>query len=121
YRLDPAVRGTGYFQKYGGLPGPVEEDINTMHRYRDALVSQGDSQDAMERNMFGAYVLFPYADEERYRELHFHKSIGLVNIGAIPFLPDATRLMEWFLDELILDSPEKAYDRSPRVKGTEDY
>lgn len=44
-----------------------------------------------------------------------------MNIGAIPFLPDATGLMESFLDEIIQDSPEKAYERSTRPRGTTDY
>ncbi|MNP73358.1 hypothetical protein D3C76_1700600 [compost metagenome] len=61
--------------------------------------------------MFGAYVLFPYPDEEKFKEHHFYKSIELVNIGAIPLLPNATSLMEQILDEMIQDSLEKAYER----------
>ena len=44
--------------------------------------------------MFGAYVLFPYADEDKYKEHHFYKSIDTVNIGGLPFLPGATALVE---------------------------
>lgn len=29
--------------------------------------------------------------------------------------------MEAFLDEIIMDSPEKAYDRSTHPQGTKDY
>ncbi len=121
YRIDPAYEGTSYHRDYDGMPGPVEEDINTMHRYRDAIVSQEDSITGLERSMFGAYVLFPYHDEVQYKEHHFYKSIGLVNIGAFPFLPNSTDLMEKFLDELIEDSPEKAYERSTRPTGTMEY
>lgn len=120
YRLNPAYRGTDYQRKYGS-PGPEEGDINTMHRYRDAIVYQNDQTGEYERSMFGAYVLFPYADEEKYREHHFYKSIKKVNVGALPFLPNATKLVEEFLDELILDSPEKAYERSTRPRGTDEY
>lgn len=120
YRLNPADPGTDYYEKYG-LPGPEEEDINTMHRYRDAIVYQNQKTGEYERTMFGAYVLFPYADEEAYREHHFYKSIKKVNVGAFPFLPSTTQLVEEFLDELILDSPEKAYERSTRPRGTEAY
>jgi hypothetical protein len=71
--------------------------------------------------MFGAYVLFPYHDEEQFREHRFYKSIELVNVGAFPFLPNSTSLMEAFLDEIIMDSPEKAYERSTRPRGTKSY
>ena len=37
YRINPAYEGTPYYDKYK-IPGPEEEDINTMHRYRDAIV-----------------------------------------------------------------------------------
>ncbi|WP_227764579.1 restriction endonuclease-like protein [Zhaonella formicivorans] len=119
YRLNPAYEGSSYALKYGS-PGPEEEDINTMHRYRDAIVYENSSGE-FERSMFGAYVLFPYPDEEKFREHRFYKSIKKVNVGALPFLPHATKLMEEFLDELILDSPEKAYERSTRPRGTDEY
>jgi predicted component of viral defense system (DUF524 family) len=120
YRINPAYVGTSYYNAYHA-PGPQEDDINTMHRYRDAIVYQEDPSHEFERSMFGAYVLFPYGDEESYKEHRFYKSIELVNIGAFPFLPHATGLMEKFLDELIMDSPEKAFERSTRPKGTAGY
>lgn len=120
YRLNPAYEGTPYYERYK-QPGPEEEDINTMHRYRDAIVyAEGQGQE-YERSMFGAYVLFPYHDEEKFREHRFYKSIELVNVGAFPFLPNSTDLMEAFLDEIIRDSPEKAYERSTRPRGTKNY
>jgi len=71
--------------------------------------------------MFGAYVLFPYHNEEQFRDHRFYRSIELINVGAFPFLPNSTKLMEAFLDEIIMDSPEKAYERSTRPRGTKDY
>lgn len=120
YRLNPAYEGTSYERKYH-QPGPEEEDINTMHRYRDAIVYEDKRNGEYERSMFGAYVLFPYPDEEKFKEHPLYKSIQLVNIGAIPFLPNATNLMEQLLDEMIQDSPEKAYERSTRPRGTKEY
>lgn len=120
YRLNPAYEGTPYRRDYK-LPGPEESDINTMHRYRDAIVYAEGSGKELERSMFGAYVLFPYHDEEQYREHKFYKSIELINVGALPFLPESTKLMEAFLDEIIMDSPEKAYERSARPRGTKNY
>ncbi|SEP01119.1 restriction endonuclease-like protein [Paenibacillus sp. OV219] len=120
YRLDPAYEGTPYKRNYK-TPGPEESDINTMHRYRDAIVYEEDAADGLERSMFGAYVLFPYHNEEEYKEHRFYKSIQIVNVGAFPFLPNATMLMEDFLDEIIMDSPEKSYERATRPSGTKTY
>ncbi|MNW52338.1 hypothetical protein D3C74_298540 [compost metagenome] len=120
YRLNPAYEGTSYFEKYK-MPGPEEDDINTMHRYRDAIVYTDGHSRELERSMFGAYVLFPYHDEAQFREHRFYKSIELINVGAFPFLPNSTELMEAFLDEIVMDSPEKAYERSTRPRGTKNY
>ncbi|MCX7569190.1 restriction endonuclease-like protein [Tumebacillus sp. DT12] len=120
YRIDPAEAGSAYAEQYRG-PGPQEGDINTMHRYRDAIVHAEDGDGAYARTMFGAYVLFPYGEEERYREHPFYRSIAKVNVGALPFLPGATTLVEAFLDELILDSPEKAFERTTLPAGSGAY
>lgn len=120
YRLNPAYEGTPYRRDYK-QPGPEEDDINTMHRYRDAIVYMDEKEKEFERSMFGAYVLFPYHDEERFQKHAFYRSIEKINIGAFPFLPNSTSLMEKFLDEIILDTPEKAYERSTRPRGTKEY
>lgn len=41
----------------------------------------------------GAVVLFPHPDEEAYRKHRFFASIGQVEIGGLPFLPNATTLV----------------------------
>ncbi|MGG4129861.1 restriction endonuclease-like protein [Paenibacillus illinoisensis] len=120
YRLNPAYEGSPYHRVYG-QPGPEEDDINTMHRYRDAIVYQEKGTGEYERSMFGAYVLFPYPDEERFKSHRFYKSIELLNIGALPFLPNSTDLVDQFLNEIIQDSPEKAYERSTTPRGTKEY
>ncbi len=118
YRIDPALPGTDY-HKTSGIPGPKEDDINTMHRYRDAIVYDNGAS-VYERTMFGAYVLFPYHDEKRYRNHRFYKSIETVNIGGLPFLPSATTLVAEMLDTLVADSPESAFERATLPKGTEE-
>ena len=115
YRIDTAA---DYKQNYG-TPGPKEDDINTMHRYRDAIVYANDAS-PYERTMFGAYVLFPYRNEAEYENHHFYKSIEQVNIGGLPFLPTATGLVTRLLDELIADSPASAFERATLPKGIED-
>ena len=100
-------------------PGPKVTDINTMHRYRDAIVSK--SGDQSERLMFGAYVLFPYPNtEEEYKNHQFYKSIDSVNIGGLPFLPGKTELAEKLLVKLVGESDTSAFERSILPKGMEE-
>ncbi len=97
YRIDFATQGSYYGNKYAS-PGPMEDDINTMHRYRDSIVAEINGP--YERTAFGAYVLFPWNDEQLYEHHHFYKSIGKVNIGGFPFLPNATSLVERFIEKI---------------------
>lgn len=114
YRIDFATKGTDYGKRYK-QPGPLEEDINTMHRYRDALVVKEGGP--FERYAFGAYVLFPWFNEDDYEDHHFYKSINDVNIGAFPFLPNSTRLVDQFITRLIEKSPEELQDEGILPKG----
>lgn len=118
YRINPALPGTDYYETISHKPGPEVGDINTMHRYRDAIVYQ-NGRSPYERTMFGAYVLFPYSNEEDYRHHRFYESIGKVNIGGLPFLPSAMSMVSQMLDELISDSPESAFERATLPRGIE--
>ena len=97
YKIDTE---SPYAKAYG--PGPKEEDINTMHRYRDAIVSEIPGEaDAYKRDMYGAYVLFPYEDvEQKYQYHPFYQSIRGVNIGGFPFLPSQTKMVEEQIEKL---------------------
>ncbi|GFZ30114.1 hypothetical protein CSC2_06400 [Clostridium zeae] len=117
YKIDTSKE---YQKKYGGI-GPKEEDINTMHRYRDAIVYRNKKTETLNNSVFGAFVLFPYKDEQEYRNHDFYKSIEEVNIGGIPFLPSTTSLMEEFLDNLINESGYSNFERSLDSTGREEY
>lgn len=99
YKINPAIKGTDYHMKYG-QPGPEEDDINTMHRYRDAIV-HNDGQMGYKRTIYGAFVLFPYHNENQYKLHRFYLSIEKVNIGGLPFLPGSTKLVEGLIDQLL--------------------
>ena len=118
YRINPSVSGTDYHEHIYHTPGPEVDDINTMHRYRDAIVYHHGAS-PFERLMFGAYVLFPYANEEEYRHHRFFESIDKVNIGGLPFLPSATTMVSEMLNDLIDDSPESAAERATLPRGIE--
>ena len=118
YRINSSVEGSDYHMSISKTPGPEVDDINTMHRYRDAIVYHKGAT-PFERTMFGAYVLFPYAKEDEYRNHRFYESIDKVNIGGLPFLPSATKLVTEMLDDLIDDSPESAFERATLPRGIE--
>lgn len=121
YRIDiPGTEKDEYEYQLGNgedvkTPGPVLDTINAMHRYRDSILASTDNP---ERTMFGAYVLFPYANEEEYRNHHFYRSIQSVNVGGLPFLPGHTKLVEEMLDNLIAESSESAFRRGIAPSGT---
>lgn len=119
YRVNPALEGSDYYNTISHTPGPETDDINTMHRYRDAIVYHNGA-DPYERTMFGAYVLFPYANKEEYRNHEFFESIEKVNIGGLPFLPSETSMVQDMLDALIADSPDSAFERATLPRGIED-
>lgn len=130
YKIDTSSE---YIKKYGTI-GPKEEDINTMHRYRDAIIYDYKKDRLSKRKeqirnnyeeinncIFGAFVLFPYNNEEEFRNNKFYKSIEEVNIGAIPFLPSTTKLMESFLDDLVNESSYSTFERALEPIGKENY
>lgn len=102
-----------------GQPGPMEDDINTMHRYRDSIVAEQGGK--YERTAFGAYVLFPWNDEEEYREHPLYRSIEKVNIGGLPFLPHHTGLVEEIIDNLLNKSADELQREGILPKGTISY
>lgn len=83
-----------YVRLYGG-PGPTEEDINKMHRYRDAVLFQLGTG---VRKASEAVALFPLPPLEPYAGLHrFHRSLDLVGIGGIPCYPNALHTLDTYL------------------------
>ncbi len=118
YRINSSVPGTYYYDNISKTPGPEVDDINTMHRYRDAIVYEHGAS-SYEQMMFGAYVLFPYSNEEEYRQHRFFQSIDKVNVGGLPFLPSTTGMVTDMLEDLIDDSPDSAYERAILPKGIE--
>lgn len=118
YRINPAIVDSDYYKYISTTPGPEVDDINTMHRYRDAIVYQSQAT-TFQRLMFGAYVLFPYHDEETYSKHRFYTSIEKVNIGGLPFLPSTTSLVTSLIDKLISETADNANHRAVKQIGSE--
>ena len=108
-------------------PGPPEDTINAMHRYRDAILSTEELEESYNRRVFGAFVLFPHNDEQTYAgnegglASRFYTSIDSTGIGALPFLPSQTILVETLLEELFLETPQTAFERTLVQEGTVEY
>jgi predicted component of viral defense system (DUF524 family) len=78
---------------------PVEDTLNQMHRYRDAIYYGFRSTGDLAKEVIGAYILFPgrmnedaelekIANKDYTKLPYFLKSIYQVNIGAYPLLPN---------------------------------
>lgn len=83
-----------YIRSYGG-PGPMEDDINKMHRYRDSVLfaSAGVYVKARE-----AVALFPLPKSVPYAESHkLHASLDIVGVGGLPSYPDNLAALESYL------------------------
>ena len=104
-----------------GEIGPMEEDINVMHRYRDAIVSENKKEEYFKYSTFGAYVMFPCSDEKKFEEHRFYKSIEKVNIGAIPMLPGSNSLMKKQIAKIIGESYIEAVNNNPIFDEEGDY
>lgn len=119
YRINPAYPCSRYAHSYS-TPGPEEDTINNMHRYRDAIVSTGKSNE-YRRIIVGAYVLFPYHNEEEFSHHVFYKSIAKVNVGAFPFLPGHEELLSTFLEDLVEETPLSTFERNLLPAGSDEY
>jgi len=74
-----------------------------MHRYRDAIVlSQVLGGGVYELGVVkDAVVLFPFHDEDAYKNNRFYKSLKEVQIGGLPCLPNSTGLLEQHLESIL--------------------
>jgi hypothetical protein len=96
YRLDSSQQ----YQDQYGSPGPPDDAINVLHRYRDAIVdtSRGEAQPRPKRTVIQGAALFPYHEQllGAYRRTRLWESLERIGIGAIPLLPGSEEyLSEW--------------------------
>ena len=94
---------------------PVEDTLNQMHRYRDAIYYSKNDKGGYSKEVIGGYILFPGRLDENdtlakierrdTSELPYYlQSIEAVNIGAFPLLPnkDSGILLREFLRKILL-------------------
>ena len=98
YRINTSSKTTKQF----GSPGPPQEAINVLHRYRDAILEDtgihGSRSERFKRTVVEGVALFPYVDvHDQFRNSVYWSSLERLGIGAIPFLPSETRYVEEWL------------------------
>ena len=84
-----------------GSPGPPEDALNVLHRYRDALLENDASEQPprLKRTVVQASAMFPYVEQDAgaFAEGRLWKSLQTLGVGAIPMLPGHTEYAEAWL------------------------
>ncbi len=100
YRLDDSPE---HIDRYGA-PGPPEDAINVLHRYRDAILEHHEHP---KRSVVQAAAAFPYHPPpgQDFAATKLYQSLAEVGVGAIPVLPGETSLLERWLRAALLGGP----------------
>lgn len=99
-----------------------QDAIGQLHRYRDAILHSEPVSATYRSAMknLGGIILYPYPlPEETFKSNAYYKSISNVNIGAMPFLPSKTSLVNNFLNTLINKSAEEHFEQFIEMDRTE--
>lgn len=107
------VGNSDYVKKYG-TPGPPEDAINQLYRYRDAIV---DKEKPPRRRIVEALALFPYKEsiDQQFSSNRLYRSLDEVGIGALPFLPSETAYVEDWLRKNVRRSGSHFAERTVGV------
>lgn len=84
YRRDESP---GYLRRYGA-PGPPEDALGDLHRYRDAIVETTGGR--TRRTVKEAIALFPDSPTPAFAESRLWAAIQQIGVGAIPLVPGQT-------------------------------
>jgi hypothetical protein len=101
---------------------PTEDSINQMHRYRDSIYYVNRQNGRPEKEVIGAYILFPGGgDREAIKNMSYYKSIEDVNIGAFPLRPNDEHnriLLENHLSDILRLDTEMVLNEVAPQKST---
>src|SRR5439155_10844037 len=98
YQVDASA---GYADRYLS-PGPPEDSLNVIHRYRDALIELQRSSGTLKRTVIQGAILFPYREtgQNNFGQSRLWLALGRLGIGAIPLLPAGDRYLRQWLEGL---------------------
>ncbi len=121
YRLDDSP---AYVARYGA-PGPPDDALNVLHRYRDAILEPVEDRKAPppppKRSVVQAAAAYPYRPphDSDFAGSLLYQSLGKVGIGAIPLLPGGTELLERWLRGALLGGSWALAETAPRTPPRE--
>jgi hypothetical protein len=98
YRLDATPE---YESRYGS-PGPPQDALNILHRYRDAILETGAEDPPSQKpkhSVIQAAAAFPYREPTpgAFRDSRLWLALEHLGIGAVPLLPGHIHYLEEWL------------------------
>jgi uncharacterized protein len=100
YRIDSSRE---HVERYGS-PGPPDDAINVLHRYRDAILERSESQAELpKRVVVQAAAVFPSQDKlgQEHVQSRYWDMLERIGVGAIPALPEATEYLERWIEQSV--------------------
>ena len=98
YRVEASPE---YVERHG-TPGPPEDAVNALHRYRDAILDRSPDEEVCRHRIIMGAALFPLEDADgTFRAHTFYASLQRVGIGALPFLPSQREYVREWLRQLL--------------------
>lgn len=92
YRRDDSAA----FRRRFGAPGPPEDALGDLHRYRDAIRDRRGV-----RIVEQAVALYPYRAGADFAGSRLWSAIGRVGVGAIPLVPGGTAYLRSWLERVL--------------------
>lgn len=104
------------------VPGPPEDALNVLHRYRDAIFDEQSPEARPLRSVVEAVALFPSsAGPEPFKRARLWRALERIGIGAIPLLPGNPELLREWLRKALARGGWELADRSPRHAAIERF
>jgi hypothetical protein len=69
------------------LDKPEREDLDSMHRYRDAIYYKDKGSNKLSKEVIGSFVLYPGQGTVEELENIYKQTIERVNVGGLPLYP----------------------------------
>jgi uncharacterized protein len=108
YRRDD---GPEYRSRYGA-PGPPEDALNVLHRYRDAILEVAAGSTEAQRTVVEAAALFPHEADDDFRSTRHWRSLHRIGVGAVPALPSNVSYLEEWIGGALTDGGWSLADKA---------
>lgn len=108
YRRDDSPE---YRSRYGA-PGPPEDALNVLHRYRDAILEVEAGSTEPQRTVVEAAALFPHEVDDDFRSTRHWRSLHRIGVGAVPALPSNVSYLEEWIGGALTDGSWSLADRA---------